>query len=79
MQEDEQLESVEELTVLGESLISDIFERKPIDSLKQLVEQGAPLWYQDEEGNSALHAATHVENQLLVDFLIQNGAVWNLG
>lgn len=77
--EDEQLESVDELVNLGESLIAGIFTRKLVEELKQLIDRGAPLWYQDEEGNSALHAAAHVEDQSLVDLLIEKGAVWNLG
>lgn len=76
--EDEQLESVDELVNLGESLIAGIFTRTAAEELKQLIVR-APLWYQDEVGNSALHAAAHVEDQSLVDLLIEKGAAWNLG
>ncbi|KAI8968636.1 S-adenosyl-L-methionine-dependent methyltransferase [Trametes punicea] len=42
-----------------------------------MVEAGAPLWYQDDEGTSPLHAAAYVESDELVRFLIEEGAIWN--
>lgn len=66
---------------VGRVLIEKIFERKPLDELRALVvEENAPLWYQDElDGNSPLHAAAHIENKELVDLLLEHGAVWNAG
>ena len=43
-----------------------------------LLNDGAPVWYQDDEtGWSALHFAAHYEQVDLVDLLIEKGAVWN--
>ena len=65
---------------VGRVLVEKIFERKPLDELRALVEENAPLWYQDElDGNSPLHAAAHIENKELVDLLLEHGAVWNAG
>ena len=77
MQENE--ESVNALVEAGEELIGAIYERRPYEALKDLVDQGAPLWYQDEDGNSALHAAAYMEDLSLVNLLLEQGAVWNLG
>ncbi|THU95644.1 arginine methyl transferase [Dendrothele bispora CBS 962.96] len=65
------------LTEAGELLISSILQGQPIESIKQLVKDGAPLWYQDGEGLSPLHAAAYMQDELLVKFLIDEGAVWN--
>ncbi|KZT11035.1 S-adenosyl-L-methionine-dependent methyltransferase [Laetiporus sulphureus 93-53] len=73
----EDSEEVNTLVSLGEALISAILERAPLDAVKKMIEDGAPLWYQDEDGTSALHAAAYVENEELVRLLIQEGAVWN--
>lgn len=72
---------IEALLDLGKTVIEKIFERRTLAELKALiVEQDAPLWYQDEpDGNSPLHAAAYVENRELVDLLLENGAVWNAG
>lgn len=70
---------VDEMVELGHDLIFSILERTPIDVVKAKVDAGGPLWFQDDEGISALHAAVYVENTELVRFLIQNGALWNAG
>ncbi|THH07221.1 hypothetical protein EW145_g3532 [Phellinidium pouzarii] len=69
---------IDALVGLGKSLIASIFDRKPLAELKALIAQDAPLWYQDDDGNSALHAAAYTESQALVDLLIERGAVWNV-
>lgn len=78
IEDDENLDGFLEV---GRILIENIFEGKPLDELKALiVEQNAPLWYQDEpEGNSPLHAAAHVEDMQVIELLLENGAVWNAG
>ena len=73
---------LEILTSLGAKLIDAVLEHEPLGNIKTLIDAGAPLWYQDEaEGMSPLHAAAHVdgENEELVKFLIDEGAVWNAG
>jgi type IV protein arginine methyltransferase len=74
--ENEELDDLEEL---GHSLIASIFNRLPLPKIRSMVESGAPLWYQDEDGTSALHAAVYVEDESIVRYLIDNGAVWNTG
>ncbi|KAL6305052.1 S-adenosyl-L-methionine-dependent methyltransferase [Sparassis latifolia] len=68
---------VEELIDLGNSLINAILERSSLSKIKRIIDAGAPLWFQDDEGMSALHAAAYVENEDLVRFLIGEGALWN--
>ncbi|KAK7472824.1 Arginine N-methyltransferase 2 [Stygiomarasmius scandens] len=69
---------VDALTQAGELLVSSIIQNQPIDHIKQLIKDGAPLWYQNEdEGMSPLHAAAYMQNEHLVKFLIEQGAVWN--
>ncbi|KAG2750251.1 hypothetical protein P692DRAFT_20952825 [Suillus brevipes Sb2] len=65
------------LTELGTTLIQAILEKEPIANVQDLIDAGAPLWYQDDEGTSALHAAAYVENEQLVKLLIEEGAIWN--
>lgn len=72
-------EQLDEIVSLGQQLISNILARKPFDVVKAQVEEGAPLWFQDDDGTSALHAAAYVENEQLVQYLIENGAIWNSG
>lgn len=67
------------LTAAGDSLIEAIFEKRPHAEIKQLIAADAPLWYQDGEGMSALHAAAYVEDAELVRLLIEKGAIWNAG
>jgi protein arginine N-methyltransferase 2 len=72
---------VEEIaTNLGECLVQQILEGKPLDDIKASLDMGAPVWYQTSaEGISALHAAAFVQNDSLVRLLIERGAVWNAG
>lgn len=72
-------DDIEALVDLGHNLIQQVLERAPLTTLKHLVDAGAPLWYQDDDGLSALHAAAHIESQELVEYLIEKGAVWNAG
>ncbi|KAH8996552.1 S-adenosyl-L-methionine-dependent methyltransferase [Lactarius hatsudake] len=67
-----------EIAAIGLALINAILEYAPIEDIQKLLDEGAPLWYQDEEdGWSALHAAASVEDAELVKKLLQHGAVWN--
>jgi len=70
---------IEEIAArLGEDLIQQILEDKPLVDIKASLDMGAPVWYQTlTEGTSALHAAAHVQNDTLVRLLIERGAVWN--
>ncbi|KAH8118991.1 S-adenosyl-L-methionine-dependent methyltransferase [Phellopilus nigrolimitatus] len=61
----------------GRTLIDKIFQERPLDEVKKLIYQDTPLWCQDDDGNSALHAAAYAENGELVDLLIERGAIWN--
>ncbi|KAJ6499249.1 arginine methyl transferase [Mycena sanguinolenta] len=77
MSEQDEIE-LDALTDLGEELIRSILAEEPLDTMKQLVESGAPLWYQNEsEGISCLHAAAYTQNRELVKLLLDGGAVWN--
>ncbi|KAF7376194.1 hypothetical protein MSAN_00034500 [Mycena sanguinolenta] len=77
MSEQDEIE-LDALTDLGEELIRSILAEEPLDTIKQLIESGAPLWYQNEsEGISCLHAAAYTQNRELVKLLIDGGAVWN--
>ena len=64
----------------GSYLIQTILSASPSDfpHIEALI-KGAPLWYQDEDGLSALHAACLVEHPEVVQKLIDFGAVWNCG
>lgn len=73
-------DNVHALTQLGDLLIESILRGEPIDTIKYIVQEGAPLWYQNEtEGISALHAAAYMQDVELVKFLIDEGAIWNSG
>ena len=63
----------------GENLIEAIFARRPLQEIKELIAAGAPLWFQDDDGTSALHAAAYIENAELVGILVEEGAIWNAG
>ena|ERR1700761_3975652 len=71
--------SVHELVELGSALILSIMRKAPRSEIDQLIERGAPMWFQDEEGHSALHAACFVEDSALAQLLIDRHAVWNAG
>jgi len=69
-----------EMEALGQALIGAILERAPPEDVqKLLVEDEAPLWFRDEDGWSALHAAASVEDAGLIKNLLQRGAPWNSG
>ncbi|KAJ6586978.1 arginine methyl transferase [Mycena vulgaris] len=83
-------DDLDALTVIGEHLINSILLEEPLDSLKQIIASGAPLWYQNQsegtspriqfnppKGISCLHAACFTRNQELVQLLVADGAVWN--
>ena len=77
--DDEDLEEINAITELGTTLIQAIFEKEPLDNIRDLIDAGAPLWFQDNQGTSPLHAAAYVGNQELVKFLLEEGALWNAG
>jgi ankyrin repeat protein len=68
-----------EIAALGRALIVAILEIAPIEDVHKLLDEDAPLWYQDEGGWSALHAAASVEDAELVKSLLKKGALWNAG
>lgn len=70
---------VDALAEIGQDLIDRIFGGASAGEVDALVEKGAPLWYQAEDGTSALHAAAYREDAALVRLLIEKGAVWNAG
>ena len=70
---------VDALVAHGQELVDAILRRRPASEIKALIAAGAPVWFQDDEGTSPLHAAAYVENEELVRFLIDEGAVWNAG
>lgn len=70
---------VENLIELGQALIYGILQRKPIEDIRTILDAGAPLWYQDEDGWSCLHAAASLEDEKLIKVLLDEGAVWNAG
>lgn len=73
-------EAMGEIETLGQALISAILECAPPEDVQKLLDEDeAPLWYQDEDGWSALHAAASVEDAELIKSLLQRGAPWNSG
>ncbi|KAF8633399.1 hypothetical protein AX17_004570 [Amanita inopinata Kibby_2008] len=67
------------LTLLGEHLIHSILTGQSFEEIKNIIDSGAPVWYQNEnESISPLHAAAYVQDPTLVGYLIEQGAVWNL-
>ncbi|KAG7440873.1 arginine methyl transferase [Guyanagaster necrorhizus] len=69
---------VEALAILGEHLINTILEGGSEETIKEIIDQGAPVWYQnDSEGLSPLHAAVYMQNQSLAKMFLEEGAVWN--
>ncbi|KLO15402.1 hypothetical protein SCHPADRAFT_927211 [Schizopora paradoxa] len=61
----------------GESLIEAILEKRSSEEIHSKIKNGAPLWYQNQEGISALHAAAYNEDLPIIKVLLENGAVWN--
>lgn len=50
----------------------------PLSQIKQLLAQGAPAWYQDDDlGWSCLHYAAERRDPEILTVLLQGGAVWN--
>jgi len=78
MTEDAANAEVYALSELGQGLISAIVDRKSLAEIRMLIDS-APLWFQDDDGWSALHAAAKIEDETLVRLLLENGAVWNAG
>jgi protein arginine N-methyltransferase 2 len=72
-------EDIKALSMLGGYLIFSILQRRPSSKILTLIDAGAPLWYQDGEGTSPLHAAAYIEDEELVRVLIEKGALWNAG
>lgn len=72
-------EDIKALSMLGGYLIFSILQRRPLHKTLPLIDAGAPLWYQDDEGTSPLHAAAYIEDEELVRMLIEKGAIWNAG
>ncbi|KAF5370651.1 hypothetical protein D9758_001991 [Tetrapyrgos nigripes] len=69
---------MDHLTDIGEQLVSAILQNQSAEEINRLIDEGAPLWYQNEpEGISALHVAAYIQNEDLVKILIEKGAVWN--
>ncbi|KAG9316554.1 S-adenosyl-L-methionine-dependent methyltransferase [Chiua virens] len=77
--QDQDLEEINALTELGTTLIQAILEKEPIDNIRDLIDEDAPLWFQDNQGTSPLHAAAYVGNDQLVKLLLEEGALWNTG
>jgi protein arginine N-methyltransferase 2 len=75
----DQLEELGKIAELGQALIDAVLEHVSIEDVQKMLDEDAPLWYQDECGWSALHAAASVENAELVKSLLQRGALWNAG
>lgn len=72
-------EDIEALSMLGGYLIFSILHRRPLPKILTLIDAGAPLWHQDNDGTSALHAAATIEDERLVRILLEKGAIWNAG
>ena len=70
---------VDGLVAQGYALVDAILRRRPLPEIKQMVANGAPVWYQDDEGTSPLHAAAYIGNNEMMRFLLEEGAVWNAG
>ena len=76
---DDDIDVRDVLVEQGYALVDAILRRRPLPEIKEMIKQGAPVWYQDDEGKSPLHAAAYVENDELVRFLVDEGALWNAG
>lgn len=77
LSDDEDMEELNAITELGTTLIQAIFEKEPLNNIQDLIDAGAPVWFQDNQGTSPLHAAAYVGNQEFVKLLLNEGAVWN--
>lgn len=79
IQDVEDIEEINAITELGTTLIQAILEKEPLANIRDLIDAGAPLWFQDNQGTSPLHAAAYVGNDQLVKLLLEEGALWNAG
>ncbi|KAH0827809.1 arginine methyl transferase [Lanmaoa asiatica] len=79
IQDVEDMEEINALTELGTTLIQAILEKEPMDNIRDLIDAGAPIWFQDNQGTSPLHAAAYLGSNQLVKFLLEEGALWNAG
>ncbi|KAG6819583.1 hypothetical protein H0H93_010509 [Arthromyces matolae] len=70
-------DTIQALSDLGEQLITLILSDGSAEAVQALIDADAPLWYQNDEGMSPLHAAAYMQNPELVKMLIDRGAVWN--
>lgn len=70
---------IEAMKNAGQTLITLIMEGASFTEIGSIIDEGVPLWYQDEEGLTALHAASFREDAELVDYLLDKGAIWNAG
>jgi hypothetical protein len=71
------VELPEELTNLALALL-EASRTAEIETIKALLEKGAPAWYQDTAlGWSCLHYAAERRDPELLRVLLQGGAVWN--
>nr|CAG8470076.1 4882_t:CDS:2 [Entrophospora candida] len=62
---------------LNIQLIQEILNENP-NNVKQLLEEGADVWYKDDKGKSPLHFACDNGNKEIVSLLIQHGHPWNV-
>ena len=72
-------EAMAQLMEQGSDLVASILARAPFQTIADKIKEGAPVWFQDDEGVSTLHAAAYTENTELVKYLLEEGAVWNAG
>ncbi|KIK27751.1 hypothetical protein PISMIDRAFT_8136 [Pisolithus microcarpus 441] len=70
----EDIEEINALTELGTTLIQAVLEKEPLANVQDLIDAGAPLWFQDNEGISPLHAAAYVGSEQLVKMFLDEGA-----
>ncbi|KAF8653583.1 hypothetical protein AX16_003861 [Volvariella volvacea WC 439] len=71
-------EDIDLVTVLGEHLINSILASEPRAIIEEILDRGAPVWYQNAaEGISCLHAAAYMQDTDLTRFLLERGALWN--
>ena len=73
----EGVELPEELVHLAGALL-ETCRRADNDTVKAILDKGAPAWYQDQAlGWSCLHYAAERRDPELLRILLQGGAVWN--
>ncbi|KAG8878180.1 Arginine N-methyltransferase 2 [Tulasnella sp. 331] len=78
---DPEIEDEAELYIEAGIRLLDAVESADLVAVKRLVEQEEPpMFFQDpESGWSALHLAAAAESSELLEYLLERGAVWNLG